>query len=932
MARSWGRAGTVLVLTGGLVAPMAVTATADETTDAAPEVSVQELDLGGVETAAIATLPDEAPLPAEELDSTESDLTAADVAGASAPGAAVTTGAVLRTAAAVDDPAHARAGEGADDSAAPDADAVPTSEPTAPTADPDATATPTQPAAPAPSTAPEPTPTATEDDLPAPDVLTRELDTDPYSVLGVTWDAAPDLEGVVIRYRYRTAGAWTDWEAAGASDIAPDTEGADTTGTRGATDPIVAVDADGLQIWAEADEGSVTGLKAVLIDPGEDPAPVVADVVPSAGTTGDAAVSSAVYRTAGAGTVQPAASYPSPAIISRAAWGADESLRSCQSDVSTQMVSAAVHHTASSNSYTAADVPGLLRGFYSYHTRSEASGGRGWCDIGYNMLVDKFGRVFEGRAGSIDQTIVGVHTGGFNSRTFGVSAIGEYGSAAAPAAMLEAIAQTIAWKFSQLRIRGNGTVAMVSGGGATKYPAGTVVNFPTIYGHRDASQTSCPGQNLYNALGDIRGRVSQLIDGGVAASPHGSWDALQVSGSTATLRGWAHDPDTRGSIFVAAFVNGVRIERLANVSRPDVQAAVPTAGPNQGFQMSVPLSGGRNVICLWAYNAAGAGYETTLGCRTASVSNQPATGQFESATGKNGQITVSGWALDRDTTSPIGIAVYVDGRGYWTTTQVARPDVARLVAGAGPNQGFSLTVPAASGSHRVCVTAVNQPAGPNTDLGCRTVALQAALPQGNFESLTGKDGRVTVTGWAFDADTTSPVGLAVYVDGRGYWTTTQTARADVARAVTGAGPNQGFSLSVPADFGGVSEVCITAINSPSGPNVSLGCRRIALNARPVGNFESLTAVPGGVQVVGWAHDADVTGPVTLSVFVDGRGYLTTTGVARGDVAAAVPGAGPSRGFRFTAPTSPGRHEVCVIAENMPSGGAAAHLGCRTVAS
>ncbi|MET0434556.1 MAG: N-acetylmuramoyl-L-alanine amidase [Cellulomonas sp.] len=930
MARSWGRAGTVLALTGGLVAPMAVVATADEATTDTPEVSVQELDLTGVAAAEVAALPDEAPLPAEELDSSESDLAEADVTGAAAP-VTPATDAVFRTASVVDDPADAAADQPAPDATAPAGEPAATEAPApTPSAEPTAPA-PSAPATQDPGSTPEPTPTTPTEELPAPDVLTRELDTEPYSVLGVTWDAAPDLDGVVIRYRYRTAGTWTDWEAAGASDIAPDSTGADSTGERGATDPIVAVDADGLQIWAEAASGTVTGLKAVLIDPGEDPAPVVADVVPSAATDG-ATIAPAVARTADSGAVRPAAAYPSPSIISRAAWGADESLRSCQSDVSTQMVSAAVHHTASSNSYAAADVPGLIRGFYAYHTRSEASGGRGWCDIGYNMLVDKFGRVFEGRAGSIDQTIVGVHTGGFNSRTFGVSAIGEYGSAAAPAAMLEAISQTIAWKFAQLRVRANATVSMVSGGGATRYPAGTVVTFPTIYGHRDAAQTSCPGQNLYNSLGAIRARVAQLVDAGVAASPTGSWDALTVSGSTATVRGWMHDPDLRGPVYVAAYVNGVRTEVLANVSRPDVAAAVPTAGPNQGYQFSVPLSGGRNVICLWGYNAAGAGYDTTLGCRTASVSNQPPVGQFEAASASNGRITVSGWALDRDTTAPLGVAVYVDGRGYWTTTQVARPDVARAVAGAGPNQGFSLSVPAASGNHQVCVVAVNSPAGANTSLGCRTVALDAELPQGNFESVTGKDGRVTVSGWAFDADTTSPVGLAVYVDGRGYWTTTQTARPDVARVVKGAGPNQGFSLSVPADFGGVSEVCITAINSPSGPNVSLGCRRIALNARPVGNFESLTAVPGGVQVVGWAHDADVTGPVTLSVFVDGRGYLTTTGVARADVASAVPGAGPSRGFRFTAPAPAGRHEVCVIAENMPSGGAAAHLGCRTVGS
>ena len=53
-----------------------------------------------------------------------------------------------------------------------------------------------------------------------------------------------------------------------------------------------------------------------------------------------------------------------------------------------------VHHTVNSNDYTRADVPGLIRGMYRYHTKN-----LGWSDIGYNFLVDRFGRAWVGRAG-----------------------------------------------------------------------------------------------------------------------------------------------------------------------------------------------------------------------------------------------------------------------------------------------------------------------------------------------------------------------------------------------------------------------------------------------------------------------------------------------------------------------------------------------------
>ncbi|MEK8227997.1 hypothetical protein NKG05_20780 [Oerskovia sp. M15] len=71
------------------------------------------------------------------------------------------------------------------------------------------------------------------------------------------------------------------------------------------------------------------------------------------------------------------------------------------------MKGAVVHHTAGNNGYASSDVPTIIRGIYSYHVLS-----RGWPDIGYNFLVDRFGRIWEGRAGGIDRAIVGAHAAG----------------------------------------------------------------------------------------------------------------------------------------------------------------------------------------------------------------------------------------------------------------------------------------------------------------------------------------------------------------------------------------------------------------------------------------------------------------------------------------------------------------------------------------
>jgi hypothetical protein len=56
-----------------------------------------------------------------------------------------------------------------------------------------------------------------------------------------------------------------------------------------------------------------------------------------------------------------------------------------------------------------------------YETPSQT---RGWGDIGYNVIVDKFGRIFEGRYGGLSSTVIGAHAGGFNTGTFGVSMLG----------------------------------------------------------------------------------------------------------------------------------------------------------------------------------------------------------------------------------------------------------------------------------------------------------------------------------------------------------------------------------------------------------------------------------------------------------------------------------------------------------------------------
>ena len=124
-------------------------------------------------------------------------------------------------------------------------------------------------------------------------------------------------------------------------------------------------------------------------------------------------------------------------------------------------------------------MPAIIRGIYAYHTQS-----RGWSDIGYNFLVDRFGRIWEGRYGGVDRPVVGAHTLGYNDDSFAMSAIGNFDIAQPPAAMLDAYGRLFAWKLSPARRQRR----LHARSGSTKR------YLQAINGHRDVGQTACPGQ------------------------------------------------------------------------------------------------------------------------------------------------------------------------------------------------------------------------------------------------------------------------------------------------------------------------------------------------------------------------------------------------------------------------------------------------------
>ncbi|WP_205649300.1 hypothetical protein, partial [Schaalia canis] len=86
-------------------------------------------------------------------------------------------------------------------------------------------------------------------------------------------------------------------------------------------------------------------------------------------------------------------------------------------------------------------------------------------------------------------------------------------------------------------------------------------------------------------------------------------------------------------------------------------------------------------------------------------------------------LTIKGWTFDQDTPTPISIHATINGTPHTVTANTSRPDVQRAFALNRNTTGFALTLPAQPGTHTICVTALNQGAGHNTPLGCRTTTL-----------------------------------------------------------------------------------------------------------------------------------------------------------------------------------------------------------------
>ncbi|MEY2247741.1 N-acetylmuramoyl-L-alanine amidase [Streptomyces sp. BF23-18] len=403
-----------------------------------------------------------------------------------------------------------------------------------------------------------------------------QRDTAPFSMLGVTWaEASARVTGTIeVRTRDTASRTWSTWRRLD-GDSGEGERGASRGGTTPAW--VGPSDGVQVRMSSGASRRLPEGLRLDMIDPGgtasalepagyvmdpvdptgeadptgtadatdpattdapadtasPDPSPSRTSGPPSGPTdsagptgtetpssTGSASPSPAVSAPDSASptaTVPPAppSTVPRPPITSREGWGADGSISPEEPGYlpGGKIKAVVLHHTATSNDYTCAEAPAIIRAVYAYDVQQLT-----WKDIGYNFLVDKCGTIYEGRKGGVDRPVMGAHAYGFNSETTGIAVIGDYSDMAPSKEAMTSVARLAAWKLGQYGVDPTGTATLTAGASGPNYfrqtwDAGTRMTFPVIHGHRDGYNTVCPGDAYYAMLPTVRAWAGGTVEG-----------------------------------------------------------------------------------------------------------------------------------------------------------------------------------------------------------------------------------------------------------------------------------------------------------------------------------------------------------------------------------------------------------------------------------
>jgi hypothetical protein len=193
---------------------------------------------------------------------------------------------------------------------------------------------------------------------------------------------------------------------------------------------------------------------------------------------------------------------PGLSIFPRDAWGADLPPKGPILPETPKFL--LLHHTASSNAYVSARR--TLRTTYQWHTSNDPT--KGWPDVAYEFFVGKEGDVWEGRQGALAGPVRGDATGGSQGFAQLVCLMGTFTSVQPTAAAQASLVKLLAWLADRMRIDTTpGASTTFTSRGSQLWPAGSTVTTRTIAGHREMSDTTCPGDAFFPHIADLPAKV-----------------------------------------------------------------------------------------------------------------------------------------------------------------------------------------------------------------------------------------------------------------------------------------------------------------------------------------------------------------------------------------------------------------------------------------
>ena len=318
-------------------------------------------------------------------------------------------------------------------------------------------------------------------------------------------------------------------------------------------------------------------------------------------------------------------------------------------------------------------------------------------------------------------------------------------------------------------------------------------------------------------------RTVTVVDG----TPSGKLETAIGSVDSVNVTGWAGDPDASAALTVVVTWIGGSTEVVADLKRDDLGKDNPANGSHVGFDATIPVPAGTTQVCA-TVRGQGVGGDADLGCLPVTVYAADPIGEVDAITPVAGGVEVTGWAADPSLGSePSYVKVTVDGDQATMLASLVRPGLAERHPALGDKHGFDFVVVASAGSHKVCVIAVDDGDGKNTELKCETVTVPESTndTKGAIESASRVDGGIKVYGWAWLTGPNNDTKVEISVDGGAPIALhTGGLRADLADKWK-APSNIGYHDVVPA-APGAKEVCAVATNSTSGERVELGCSAV----------------------------------------------------------------------------------------------------------